>query len=214
MWLILELAKRLTNQRFAAIHITNDDGTDLLVPLHPNHQWVTSYENEHCTNLPINEVYTVPIKDGVYGKYICYGPMEINGIIVKNVEIHFQSGRAFFMKAEGDFCQLEKLLNTDYGAKYMGEIALVMKTEVSSEDVSTLNSLLDENHFCHFALGNAYINCILGGSKKTIKTLIHERVNLSTIHADFWISSKGLSVTGILGNDEKIILIDDGKTVW
>ena len=56
------------------------------------------------------------------------------------------------------------LIDTDEGAKHLGEVALVPHdSPISQSDVLFYNTLFDENASNHFALGSAYAFCIEGG---------------------------------------------------
>lgn len=204
-------ADQLSQLHFTHLRLTNGDGTDLTVKLHPNHRWITSCRDGICTNLPVNEVYTLPLKDGINGVYRCRGPVEINGFIVRDITLYFKAGKAAIESACGNHDQLKHLLFTDSGASYAGEIALVKGCSMCASSV--LNSMMDENLFCHFALGNAYIDCLTNGESKSRKDLIRDKVNLSSIHADFWISNNELNVVGIFSDRQSIPLIENGKPI-
>ena len=58
---------------------------------------------------------------------------------------------------------LQDLIQTDEGAKYLGEIALVPhESPISASNVLFFNTLFDENASNHFAIGEAYPTCVEG----------------------------------------------------
>ena len=58
-----------------------------------------------------------------------------------------------------------KLIETDEGSHYLGEVALVpFKSPISDTNIVFYNTLYDENASCHFAIGSAYRTCIQNGN--------------------------------------------------
>ena len=61
---------------------------------------------------------------------------------------------------------LNKVLDTDEGARRLGEVALVPHSSpISKSGLLFFNTLFDENAACHIALGQCYSKCFVDGGK-------------------------------------------------
>ena len=59
---------------------------------------------------------------------------------------------------------LSKVLDTDEGARRLGEVALVPHSSpISKSGLMFFNTLFDENAACHVAIGQCYSKCFVGG---------------------------------------------------
>jgi aminopeptidase len=93
---------------------------------------------------------------------------------------------------------LNKLLDTDDGARRLGEVALVpYKSPVAQSGRLFYNTLFDENAASHLALGSAYYFCLQGGEAMTPDELMAAGGNDSIVHVDFMIGSGRLDVDGL-----------------
>ncbi len=102
------------------------------------------------------------------------------------------------MKAEEGEEILKRLVETDEGSHYLGEIALVPhKSPISQSNVLFYNTLFDENASNHLAIGNAYAFCIEGGKKMSQEELDQNGLNNSITHVDFMIGSDKMNIDGI-----------------
>jgi aminopeptidase len=108
---------------------------------------------------------------------------------------------------------METFLDTDEGAKYLGEVALVpVNTPIYQLDTLFFNTLYDENASCHLALGDALPMCLEGGTSglsEEEKDSIG--FNESTVHLDFMIGSEYLNIIGVLPNGDKEYIFKNGK---
>ena len=74
-------------------------------------------------NIPDGEVYTAPVKESVNGVIKYNAPSIEHGIKHENVTLTFKDGK--IIKAEGNQTQkLNEVLDTDAGARYVGEFAI------------------------------------------------------------------------------------------
>lgn len=74
-------------------------------------------------NLPDGEVATAPVKESING-YITYNTKtSYNGIQFNNIKLVFKGGKIVETYADNNE-ELEKILDTDEGARYIGEFAL------------------------------------------------------------------------------------------
>jgi aminopeptidase len=74
-------------------------------------------------NIPDGEVYTAPVKDSVNGTISYNAPTPYNGFTFENVVLEFKDGKIVKATAN-DTDRLNKILDTDEGARYIGEFAI------------------------------------------------------------------------------------------
>lgn len=179
-------------------------GTDLEIELPEGHIWAGGSEKstEGITfnpNMPTEEVFTMPHKYGVNGTVSSTKPLNYGGSLINHFSLTFKDGEVVDFKAEQGEDTLKHLLETDEGAKRLGEIALVPhESPVSQSGLIFYNTLFDENASCHIALGKAYPINIANGSNMTKEELDKHGVNDSMTHVDFMIGSEKLDIDGVL----------------
>jgi aminopeptidase len=106
-------------------------------------------------NIPDGEVFTAPVKDSVQG-YITYNcPTVYQGREFNNIRLEFKDGKIIKATAGDMSEQLNKILDTDEGARYIGEFALGVNPGITTP---MRNILFDEKIFgsIHFTPGQAY----------------------------------------------------------
>ncbi|MFC2638985.1 MAG: aminopeptidase, partial [Mitsuokella sp.] len=161
-----------------------------------------------AANMPTEEVYTLPKRDGVNGKAVATKPLHSNGNLIENFSLTFAEGKVVSFHAEKGEAVLKELLAMDEGASYLGEVALVpFDSPIRNSGVLFYNTLFDENAACHLALGKAYPTCIEGGADMDSVTLARHGVNDSLIHADFMVGSSDLSIVGVRRSDGKKVQV-------
>jgi aminopeptidase len=196
-----EKLELLNTTKFKKLHY-KAPGTELTIELPKEQVWLGGgMNNEQGTyfvpNLPTEEVFTLPVKTGVNGVVSSTKPLNLNGNLVEDFTLTFKDGKIVEFTAKEGYEVLKKLLETDEGALYLGEVALVPHSSpVSKQEVIFYNTLFDENASCHLALGSAYPICIEGGASLTKEELEAKGVNTSMIHVDFMIGSKELTIHG------------------
>jgi aminopeptidase len=195
----------LNEKRYKKLHY-RAPGTDLVVDLPAGHLWcgagsLNEKGHEFMANMPTEEVFTVPHKDGVNGYVSSTKPLSYGGNIIDNFKITFENGRVTDISAEQGQEVLERLIDTDEGAKRLGEVALVPHASpISQSNVLFYNTLFDENASNHFALGSAYAFCLEGGKTMAREELEKHGLNQSITHVDFMIGSEVMDIDGI--NDD------------
>jgi aminopeptidase len=114
-------------------------------------------------NMPDGEVYTGPVEDSADGWVRFTYPAITQGRVVEGVELKFVEGKVVEAKASKNEDFLHKMMDTDPGARYLGEFALGTNNDV---DKFTGNILFDEKigGTFHIALGAGYPET---GSKNT-----------------------------------------------
>lgn len=122
-------------------------------------------------NLPSGEVFTAPY--GTEGEVTFDVPMTIRGEPVRNVRLEFADGEVVDHDAEQGAAVIEEVLETDAGARRLGELGVGMNRGI---DRYTDNILFDEKmgETVHLALGRAYDACLPDG----------ESGNDSAVHVD------------------------------
>lgn len=196
-----EKLELLNTTKFKKLHY-KAPGTDLTIELPEEQVWLGGgMNNEQGTyfvpNLPTEEVFTLPVKTGVNGVVSSTKPLNLHGNLVEDFTLTFRDGKIVAFTAKEGYEVLKKLLETDEGALYLGEVALVPHSSpVSRQGVIFYNTLFDENASCHLALGSAYPICIEGGASLTKDELEAKGVNTSMVHVDFMVGSAELTIHG------------------
>ncbi|TDK59663.1 aminopeptidase [Bacillus salipaludis] len=192
----------LNEKKYLKLHY-KAPGTDLTIELPKNHLWVGAgsiNENGHefMANMPTEEVFTVPLKTGVNGTVASTKPLSYGGNIIDRFSITFENGKIVGVKAEEGEEILKRLVETDEGSHYLGEVALVpFNSPISQSNILFFNTLFDENASNHLAIGSAYAFCIEGGKKMSADELKENGLNQSITHVDFMIGSAEMDIDGI-----------------
>jgi aminopeptidase len=118
-------------------------------------------------NMPDGEIYTGPVEDSVNGWVRFDFPAIQSGVMVEGVELTFRDGKVTQARAEKNQAFLLEMLESDAGARYLGEFAIGTNYEI---DRFSHNILFDEKigGSFHLALGSGYPET---GSKN--KSMIH-----------------------------------------
>ena len=218
-----QAAKFLNEQKFVKLHYKNVSGTDLEIELPEGHIWAGGAEKselgiEFAANMPTEEVYSLPKRDGVNGTVAASKPLNYNGNLIENFKLTFKDGKVVDYTAEKGAEILKGLLETDEGASYLGEVALVpYDSPISQSGILFYNTLFDENASCHLALGKAYPTCIAGGEKMDSVTLLQHGVNDSLVHEDFMIGTRDLEIIGTTADGREIKIFEQGnfgRNLW
>lgn len=197
----------LNERRYKKLHYTAP-GTDLTIELPEKHIWVgagsiNEQGNSFMANMPTEEVFTVPHRTGVNGYVASTKPLSYGGNIIDNFTITFENGRIVDVKAEQGEDILKRLVDTDEGSHYLGEVALVpFQSPISQSNVLFYNTLFDENASNHLAIGSAYAFCIEGGKTMSAEDLEKNGLNESITHVDFMIGSAEMNINGITNDDQ------------
>lgn len=105
-------------------------------------------------NIPDGEVYTAPVRDSVNGKITYNTPSLYNGFTYDNICLEFKDGRIVKATAN-DTERINEVLDTDEGARYIGEFAIGVNPYIL-EPMKDI--LFDEkiSGSIHFTPGNCY----------------------------------------------------------
>lgn len=207
----------LNSNKLKKLHYKNSIGTDLTIELPEDHIWLGGSEKcaagiEFNANMPTEEVYTLPKKTGINGTVVSSKPLSYGGNLIDDFSLTFKDGKVIDFTAKEGFETLKKLLDSDDGAKYLGEVALVpYDSPISNSNLIFYNTLFDENAACHLAFGKAYPTCIINGENLSNEELSKKGANDSIIHVDFMIGTKDLDITGYTEDNTEIKIFTSGN---
>ncbi len=211
-------AGRLNQRRFAALHFRGP-GTDLKVGLADDHLWLgggsEANNGRYCIpNLPTEEVFTTPHKDRIEGTVVGTKPLSHQGTLIEDIAVRFEAGQIVEARASKGEAVLRRLIETDAGARRLGEVSLVPHSSpIAASGLLFFNTLFDENAACHIALGQAYGTCFINGGKLSPAELASRGANSSLIHVDWMIGSNRIDVDGLTAAGQAVPLLRQGEWV-
>jgi len=208
----------MNEKRYAALQYRGA-GTEFRLGLSDDHLWIgggtTAVNGVYCIpNMPTEEVFTTPHKDRAEGTVTATKPLSFQGTMIEGIQVRFEGGRIVQARATRGQEVLERLIDTDEGARRLGEVALVPHSSpIAHSGLTFLNTLFDENAASHIALGQAYSGCLRDGDKLTPEQLAAKGANDSLIHVDWMIGSDTLDVDGITASNVVEPLMRSGEWV-
>ncbi|MDA8228676.1 MAG: aminopeptidase [Desulfitobacterium hafniense] len=111
-------------------------------------------------NIPDGEIFTAPHKNSVNGRITYNTPAVYQGFNYENVVLEFEAGKIVKATAN-DSERIEKIFNTDEGARYVGEFALGVNPYILKPMKDTLFDEKIAGSF-HFTPGSCYDECSNG----------------------------------------------------
>lgn len=105
-------------------------------------------------NIPDGEVYTAPVRDSINGVLSYNTPSIYQGFTFENVKLTFKDGK-IVEATSNDTERINKIFDTDEGARYVGEFAIGVNPFITS---AMKDILFDEKIMgsFHFTPGNSY----------------------------------------------------------
>jgi aminopeptidase len=206
----------LNNKKYAKLHYTSPN-TDLEVALPDGHLWcgagsVNEKGFSFMANMPTEEVFTVPHKNGVNGYVSSTKPLSYGGNIIDDFKLTFEDGKITDVSAAQGEDVLKQLIESDEGSHYLGEVALVPhQSPISASNILFYNTLFDENASNHFAIGSAYAFCLEGGKAMSSDELKDHGLNQSITHVDFMVGSAEMDIDGILADGTREPIFRSGN---
>jgi aminopeptidase len=206
----------LNGQRFQALHYSGP-GTDLTIGLADGHEWQggasTAKNGITCNpNIPTEEVFTTPHARRVEGHVASTKPLSYQGTLIDDIAVRFEAGRIVEAKAARGEAVLNKVLDTDEGARRLGEVALVPHSSpISKSGLLFFNTLFDENAACHIALGQCYSKCFLDGANLSPEQIAAQGGNKSFIHIDWMIGSDKIDIDGVRTDGSRVPVFRKGE---
>lgn len=105
-------------------------------------------------NIPDGELYTAPIRDSINGTLSYNTPSVYGGVTFENIRFVFENGK-IVEATSNDTDRLNEILNTDEGARYIGEFSLGFNPHIKHPMKDTLfDEKIDGS--LHFTPGQAY----------------------------------------------------------
>ncbi len=192
----------LNTQNFYALRY-KAPGTDLEIGLADGHEWKggasTAKNGITCTpNIPTEEVFTTPHSHRVNGVVRASKPLVHRGTLIDGIEVVFEDGKITDAKASKGEEVFLNLIDTDEGARRLGEVALVPHSSpISKSGLLFYNTLYDENASSHIALGQCYSKCFKDDIGINPEAVREAGGNSSNIHVDWMIGSERMDIDGI-----------------
>lgn len=213
------LARRSEKLNAAGIvefHYKNKLGTDLHVGMPENYVFEGGAKDCNGTffhaNMPTEEVFSAPDCNNIDGTVKAALPLCYGGRVIKGLELKLEHGKIVEYKAETNLETLKSIIETDEGSRSLGEIALVpYDSPISALHTLFYETLFDENASCHFAIGQAYPNCLKGGDEMSKDELKAAGLNDSDVHVDFMIGTADLSITAKTKDGKTLTVFENGN---
>ncbi len=199
------------------LHI-HGGGSDLRVGLSSAARWLggskqTLAGQTYNANVPSEENYSTPDRRRTEGRLAATMPFRTkSGVLVKDLVMHFEAGRVTrFTASEGEE-GFRRWIDSDEGARYLGEIAMVGQDSPIAQSGHFFEHILyDENASCHAALGKAYATALDGGPTMSQRELAEHGCNDSVIHTDIMFGSEEISITASRSREGEVALLERGQ---
>ena len=210
---------KLNDLRLESLHYTNRLGTDLTIRLPKDHLWcggngISKVGVPFIANMPTEEIFTAPLRDGIDGVVYSALPLCHDGNIIDKFHFVVKDGKIAEAHAEKGEETLKAAISLDEGAARFGEVALVpYDSPISNQRILFYNTLFDENASCHLAFGRAYPECIQGGTDMSEEDLTARGLNNSMTHVDFMVGTSDLTITGRTSGGQEVSIFVDGNFV-
>ena len=193
-------------------------GTDLSVELPEGHLWVTAGQEDargtaFVANIPTEEVFTLPQRDGVNGTVRSTRPLSYGGVVIENMHFTFRDGCIVDYGADAGCETLRQLVSTDDGSRFLGEVALVpVDSPIAKLGFLFYNTLFDENASCHLAIGRAVGFTLKDGRTVAGDEALRSRgANTSVTHVDFMMGSTELDIDALTASGSTIPVFRSGR---
>jgi aminopeptidase len=197
------------------------DGTDLTVGLLPGALWAggsltTASGVVTMPNLPTEEVFTSPDRARAEGTIRLTRPLVMpgTGALVEGLEARFEAGRIVDIRAQRGADVVQAQLETDDGARSLGEVALVdHASRVRAAGVIFHDTLYDENAGSHVAWGQSFPFVLPNWRERSYEEMFEAGLNRSAVHTDVVIGGPGVNVDGLTDAGAVVPLIADNHWV-
>lgn len=188
-------------------------GTSLDLGISPGTRWLGGREdNAHgklvSPNFPTEECFTSPKAGAAEGTFRCTMPLSFQGRELEGLAGEFRGGKLVRLEAARDEDRdfLAAFLDTDPGARRLGEVALVDRdSRIGRTGRTYYETLLDENAAAHIAFGFGFDSARFVPRGKRAPG-----INRSTLHLDVMIGSDDFEATGVAAGGRRVPLVADG----
>ncbi len=216
---LLNRCRRLNELQISSLHFTSSQ-TDLTVGFTEHHVWMGGGDplpsgDWFLANIPTEEVFTTPDRLSAHGYVTTTRPVSVMDSLVEGVRLEFEHGKVISCTAQKGQAVMDRFLETDEGASYLGEVALVDEDSPIAQAKHIFHSILfDENASCHLALGAGYPSCLDNAKQlNSDEKLLESGCNRSLVHTDFMVGSSDMCIEATVKNGENIVIMRDGKFI-
>lgn len=209
-------SKYLNDAGIVSFHYKNSIGTDFTIGMPEGYKFTGATETslggvDFTANMPTEEVFSSPDRLTANGTLVASMPLVYNGSVIENFGFTFENGHVTQLHAEKGEDLLERIVRSDTGSCYLGEIALVgYSSPIQRLNTLFYNTLFDENASCHFALGRGFSSCIKGGDDMDISELLEKGINYSLEHVDFMVGTPDLTITAKTKDGKTLSIFKNG----
>ena len=206
----------LQEKQYTALHYSAP-GTDFTLGLPAGHMWISAQSMAQngvafTANMPTEEVFTLPDRNRADGVVTSTFPLSYGGALIEDFQVTFENGRVTKVTAKKGESILQKLVDTDEGSHFLGEVALVpASSPIAQRGHLFYNTLFDENASCHIAIGRAYRFTLIGGEELTDEEFLAAGGNVSLNHVDFMIGSPKMDIDGITKDGSRDPIMRQGE---
>lgn len=204
---------RLNTMPLTGMHYRSSLGTDLRVglvddPVFVGGTCVSPDGTPFAPNIPTEEIFGVPHRDKAWGTMVSSMPLLYSGSLLEGIVLKYEDGRLTYAHADTGNDILQRLVESDEGARHLGECSMVPgSSAVGRAGHLFYTTLFDENAACHIAMGNGYSYGV-GGGDRSAAAMQAKGLNESMIHVDVMIGTPDMTVTGILADGGEVTLFD------
>lgn len=192
---------RAMDDLFALVEATDKveikaPGTDLTFSL----KGISTVKCDGARNIPDGEVYTAPVRDSANGTITYNTPSLYQGTVYNNISFTFENGKIVKATCEGDEKKLNKILDTDEGARYVGEFAIGVNPFILHPMKDTLFDEKIAGSF-HFTPGQCYDEAP-NGNQSTIHWDLVQIQRKDYGGGEIWFDGKLIRKDGVFTDDK------------
>ncbi|MCC5834963.1 MAG: aminopeptidase [Opitutales bacterium] len=166
----MDYARMLPGQRALKRLMDRTDKVELKGPGTDLRFSIKGIESVMCAgtyNIPDGEVFTAPVRKSVEGVVTYNAPTVYQGVSFDNVRFEFSEGRIVKASCTGDQRKLKQILDSDEGARYIGEFAIGFNPHIKEPMRDILFDEKIAGSF-HFTPGQAYEGLADNGNRSQI----------------------------------------------
>lgn len=198
------------------VRMKSSNGTDIEFGFHPDMVFGFGAGDNvptYSANIPTEEICTSPDRRRTNGRVVASRPLLAGGKVINHFELTFRDGKVVDCKAEVGEELLKRLIATDEGSAYLGEVAFVpYHSPISQSGLVFHDILIDENASCHLALGRGFAGTV--GAHPTDKSGWAEKgLNDSQVHIDFMVGMPDTQITAYTRDGREVVIMKDGDYV-